>query len=63
MKLINYEATRHKLDANKPPCRRTVERMVKRGEFVQLVRITPRRVMFIESEVDAWIEKRKGGKQ
>lgn len=63
MKLINYEVTRLKLDANKPPCRRTVERMVRRGEFVQPVRITPRRVMFIEAEVDAWIEKRKGGKR
>lgn len=65
MKLINYEATRRKLDATKPPSRRTVERMVKCGEFVQPVQITPRRVMFDEAEVDAWLEarKRKGGER
>ena len=59
MKLIDYDATRRKLDPEHPPSRRTLERMVDRGEFVQPVQITPRRVMFDEAEVDAWLENRK----
>ncbi len=63
MKLINYEEVQRKLGGNEGPSRRTIERMVERGQFVAPVQVSPRRVMFAEAEVDTWIEsrKRKGG--
>lgn len=64
MILISYEAVQRKLGGEEGPSRRTIERMVDRGEFVQPVQIAPRRLMFVESEVDAWIlqRQRKGAK-
>lgn len=62
LKLISYEEVRQKLGGNQGPCRRTIARMVKRGEFVTPVRASPRRVMFDEAEVLAWIEARKNHK-
>lgn len=59
MKLISYESVLRKLGGDEGPCQRTVERMVDRGEFVQPVQVAPRRLMFIESEVDAWIMQRQ----
>ncbi|KWW37659.1 helix-turn-helix transcriptional regulator [Cupriavidus metallidurans] len=59
MNLIGYEHVRQKLGGEKAPSRRTIQRMIKRGEFVAPVRMAPRRVGFIEAEVDAWIESRK----
>lgn len=59
MKLISYEEVQRKLGGDDGPSRRTIERMVERGEFVAPVQVSPRRVMFAEAEVDAWIETRK----
>lgn len=60
MGLINYKRTVEKLGAGgEGPCKRTVEGMVKRGEFPAPIRVSPRRVMFDETEVDAWIESRR----
>jgi predicted DNA-binding transcriptional regulator AlpA len=61
MKLINYEDVQRKLGGDKGPSRRTIERMVERGEFVAPIRVSPRRVMFSEAEVDSWIAARKVG--
>lgn len=58
MNVIGYPELRKKLGGNAAPCRRTIERMVSRGEFVAPVRIAPGRVGFIESEVDQWISSR-----
>ncbi len=57
--MISYEGVRLKMGGDEAPCRRTIERMVERGEFVQPVQVAPRRVMFVEAEVDAWVEQRK----
>ena len=59
MKLISYESVLRKLGGGEGPCQRTVERMVERGEFVQPVQVAPRRLMFIEDEVDAWVMARQ----
>ena len=59
MKLISYETVQQKLGGEDGPCRRTIEKMVDRGEFVQPVQVAPRRLMFIEDEVDAWILQRQ----
>lgn len=59
MKLISYEAVQQKLGGDDGPSRRTIERMVDRGEFVQPVQVAPRRLMFVEDEVDAWIRQRQ----
>lgn len=59
MKLISYEAVQQKLGGDDGPSRRTIERMVDRGEFVQPVQVAPRRLMFIEDEVDHWIRQRQ----
>ena len=59
MKLISYDEVQRKLGGDDGPSRRTIERMVERGEFVAPVQVSPRRVMFAEAEVDAWIENRK----
>lgn len=59
MKIISFEELREKLGGDKAPHRATIDRMIARGEFVQPVVLSPRRVGFIEHEVDAWIESRK----
>lgn len=59
MKLICYESVQRKLGGDEGPSRRTIERMVERGEFVQPVYVAPRRVMFVEDEVEAWIKQRQ----
>lgn len=59
MRVIGYAAVIEKLGGDDGPCRRTLELMVERGEFVAPVQVTPRRIGFIEAEVDAWIESRK----
>jgi predicted DNA-binding transcriptional regulator AlpA len=59
MKIIGFEELRVKLGGKAAPHRRTIERMVERGEFVRPVRTSPGRLGFIEHEVDAWIESRK----
>lgn len=59
MKLISYEAVQRKLGGEEGPSRRTIERMVDRGEFVQPVQVAPRRLMFVEDEVDHWIRQRQ----
>lgn len=58
-KMLSFAGIRSKLGGDQAPCRRTLERMIERGEFVQPVRVTPRRVLFVEADVDAWIELRK----
>lgn len=59
MKLISYEAVQRKLGGEEGPSRRTIERMVDRGEFVQPVQVAPRRLMFVADEVDHWIRQRQ----
>ncbi len=59
MKLISYEAVQRMLGGEEGPSRRTIERMVDRGEFVQPVQVAPRRLMFVEDEVNAWIKQRQ----
>lgn len=56
MQLINYEKVCAKLGGRS---RRTIERMVARGEFVQPIQVSPGRVMFREDEIDAWLESRR----
>jgi len=59
MKLISFDGVKLKLGGEDGPCRRTIEKMIDRGEFVQPVQVSPGRVMFIEDDVDAWIMKRQ----
>jgi len=37
----------------------TLWRMIQRGEFPAPIQISPRRVGWLEEDVDQWIEKRK----
>jgi len=59
MNLIGFEGLQRKLGGDDGPCRRTIEKMIERGEFVQPIQVAPRRVMFVEEEVDAWIKQRQ----
>jgi predicted DNA-binding transcriptional regulator AlpA len=59
MNLISFEGVQRKLGGEDGPCRRTIEKMIERGEFVQPVQVAPRRVMFIEQEIDEWIKARQ----
>jgi predicted DNA-binding transcriptional regulator AlpA len=59
MNLISFEGVQRKLGGEDGPCRRTIEKMIERGEIVQPVQVAPRRLMFIEQEVDEWIKARQ----
>lgn len=59
MQLITKQQVRMKLGGDAAPSIRTIERMIARGEFVQPIQVAPRRVMFEEAEVDAWLESRR----
>lgn len=39
--------------------RATVYRLMKSGDFVPLVRLSPRRVGFLTEDVDAWLASRR----
>ena len=57
--MINYDEVQRKLGGEAGPSRRTIERMVASGQFVQPIQVAPRRVMFDEAQVDAWLESRR----
>lgn len=52
LELLTLEKVAVKLTVS----RRTLQRMIERGEFIQPVRIAPRRIAFRRDQVDAWIE-------
>jgi prophage regulatory protein len=57
-KLLSFPSVAAKLGVGE----NTVRRMLERGEFVQPLVVSPRRVAFRESEVDAWIAARPKGR-
>ncbi|MCX7168615.1 MAG: AlpA family phage regulatory protein [Rhodocyclales bacterium] len=59
MRVIGFKELRNKLGGDSAPCRRTIERMIKDGEFIAPVLLSSKRIGFIEAEVDAWIASRK----
>lgn len=56
-KLISFGAVAERLGV----AQNTVRRMVDRGEFIQPLILSERRVAFSESEVDEWISRRPRG--
>ena len=36
----------------------TINRLIKRGEFPQKVKLSPRRIVFMRFELEKWIEKK-----
>ncbi|WP_426116301.1 helix-turn-helix transcriptional regulator [Massilia sp. PWRC2] len=55
--LISLTATATKLGVGKS----TLRRMIARGEFVSAVQVAPRRIAFVEAEVEEWITRRPRG--
>lgn len=51
MKLLSFNEASKRVGVNPA----TVRRLLGRGEFVQPLVLSPRRVAFIEDEVDAWL--------
>ena len=37
----------------------TINRLIKKGEFPQKVKISPRRMVFMKREIDEWIESKR----
>ena len=37
----------------------TINRLIKKGEFPQKVKISPRRLVFIKKEIEKWIDKKE----
>lgn len=60
-RFLDYEEVGQMIHASK----RTVQRMVARGDFVEPIRLTERTVVFAEHEVKAWmweqLERRSHG--
>ena len=38
----------------------TINRLIKNGDFPKKVKISPRRMVFIEKEIEDWINSRRG---
>jgi prophage regulatory protein len=57
MKLITFQDAAARLDLSQS----TLRRMIARGGFVAAVQLAPRRVAFVESEVDDWLARRPRG--
>ena len=54
MRLISFQDAARRLDLSK----NTLRRMIARGEFIAAVQVSPKRVAFVEAEVDAWLASR-----
>ena len=37
----------------------TINRLIQKGEFPPKVKISPRRIVFMKSEIDEWIKSKK----
>ena len=37
----------------------TINRLIKRGKFPPKVKITPRRIVFMKNEIEAWIKSKR----
>tara|TARA_B100001121_G_C18423097_1_gene495625 strand:+ start:175 stop:363 length:189 start_codon:yes stop_codon:yes gene_type:complete len=37
----------------------TINRLVKKGDFPQKVKISPRRIVFMKKEIDDWIDAKR----
>jgi prophage regulatory protein len=56
VRLLTYKNLER--DKGVPYTRRHIERLIGDRQFPAPVRIGPRRIAFIEAEIDAWIEQR-----
>lgn len=57
MKLLTQAATATKLSISPT----TLRGIIQRGQFVAPVQVAPRRIAFVEDEVDAWLASRPRG--
>jgi predicted DNA-binding transcriptional regulator AlpA len=55
--LISFSATARKVGVGE----NTLRRMIGRGEFINAVQVSPRRIAFIEAEIVAWVATRPRG--
>ena len=37
----------------------TINRLIKRGDFPQKIKISPKRIIFMKREIDEWIKSKK----